>query len=557
MKKKLILKIVIIIIIFVIILGITFLVSKLIPGYKNEEITGMTNLVINNSNVTDYLKENNTKVYIKDNTIYLSINDIQNFFDKYIYIDEKYDKVISTYNYNIVTIDKNNGQTKLNDINIGKKQIPIELDGILYIPFSDLQEAYDATCTYISETDTVIIDTKDRNKIKGILNRNTNLKSRTRNLSRTIDKLEKNEEVIIIEEQNNSWSKIRTSKGKIGYIESSTIGEKTETLAMIKTTENKRTEKVNMFWDYFYSEESIPDRTGQKYEGVNVVSPSFFILDNDGNIKTNIGTKGEKYINWAHNNEYEVWAMFSNDSQKELTSKILNDYKMRDSLIIKIVELVKEYELDGINIDFENMYKKDKEMFSRFIIELQPRMNAIGKEITVDVTAPDGAEDWSMCYDRHILGEVSDYIIFMAYDQYGESSVEPGTTSGYGWVETNLNKFIETEEIEPQKIILGLPFYSRIWITKDGELIESKVVSMKNTSGNIPSDAEIKWDEITRQKYAKYEENGYNREIWIEDLNSYKEKLTLIRTYELGGVSNWCKDMELPEIWGIIEEYLK
>ena len=555
--KKIIPRIVVIVLIILIILGIIFIVKKLIPGYKNEEITDMTNLIINNSNVTDYLKENNTRVYINDNTIYLSMNDIQNFFDKHIYIDEKYNKVISTYNSNIVTIDKNNGQTQLNDINIGKRQVPVELDGVLYIPFSDLQEAYDATCIYISETGTVIIDTKDRDKIKGVLTRNTHLKSRIRNLSRTIDKLEKNEEVMIIEEQNDSWTEIRTSKGKIGYIENSAIGEKIEILATTKTAENKRIEKVDMFWDYFYSEERIPDRSGQKFEGVNVVSPSFFILDNNGDIKTNIGIRGEKYIDWAHNNEYEVWAMFSNDSQKELTSKILNDYEMRQNLIIKIIELVKKYELDGINIDFENMYKEDKEVFSRFIIELEPRMNAIDKETTVDVTAPDGAEDWSMCYDRHVLGDVSDYIIFMAYDQYGEASVEPGTTSGYGWVKTNLNKFIETEEIESQKIVLGLPFYSRIWITKDGELIESKVVSMKNTSENIPSDADIKWDEITRQKYVKYEENGYNREIWIEDVNSYKEKLTLIQKYELGGVSNWCKDMELPEIWEIIEEYLK
>ena len=144
----------------------------------------------------------------------------------------------------------------------------------------------------------------------------------------------------------------------------------------------------------------------------------------------------------------------------------------------------------------------------------------------------------------------------MAYDQYGESSLKPGTTSGYGWVKTNLNKFIETEEIEPQKIILGLPFYSRIWITKDNELIESKVVSMKNIYKNIPSNAEIIWDDITRQNYAKYEENGYNKEIWIEDITSYKEKLTLIQIYELGGVSNWCKDMEVPEIWKIIKENL-
>src|SRR5699024_7612253 len=174
----------------------------------------MTNLVINGSNVTDYLKENNTKVYVKDNVTYLSLSDMQNFFDKYIYIDEKYGKVISTYNSNIVTLDINNGQMQLNDGNVSVVQTPLKVDDVLYIPFSQMEEAYDATCTYISETDTVIIDTEDRDKTFATLAKDTNLKSRTRNLSRTIAKLEENEEVMIVE-QDDDWSEVRTSKGKI------------------------------------------------------------------------------------------------------------------------------------------------------------------------------------------------------------------------------------------------------------------------------------------------------------------------------------------------------
>ena len=46
--------------------------GSLVCGDKNTEITDMVNLVINNSNVTDYLKERNREVYILENgTIYL------------------------------------------------------------------------------------------------------------------------------------------------------------------------------------------------------------------------------------------------------------------------------------------------------------------------------------------------------------------------------------------------------------------------------------------------------------------------------------------------------
>ena len=61
-----------------------------------------------------------------------------------------------------------------------------------------------------------------------------------------------------------------------------------------------------MFWDYFYSEESIPDRSGQEFEGINVVSPSFFILDNNGDIKTNIA------VSYTHLNSSKLFKRFRN-----------------------------------------------------------------------------------------------------------------------------------------------------------------------------------------------------------------------------------------------------
>lgn len=552
--KKVVIIIILLIFLAIIIVGALYAVKRLAPGYANEEISDMTNLVINGSNVTDYLKENNRKVYVKDNIIFLSLSDMRNFFDKYIYVDEKYGKVISTYNSNIVTLDINNGQIQLNDGNVSVVQTPLKVDDVLYIPFSQMEEAYDATCTYISETDTVIIDTEDRDKTFATLAKDTNLKSRTRNLSRTIAKLEENEEVMIVE-QDDDWSEVRTSKGKIGYINNSAIGSKSE-VKSTKTEEDKSDEKINMFWDYFYAEESIPDRTGESYEGVNVVSPSFFVLDSTGAIRESIGSKGDAYINWAHSNGYEVWSMFSNDSLQQLTSQILNDYEARENLILNIVQKAKQYNLDGINIDFENMYMEDADVFSRFIIELEPRLKILGKTLSVDVTAPDGAESWSMCYDRNVIGDVADYIVFMAYDQYGEASTEPGTTSGYEWVKVNLDKFLETEEIEPEKIILGLPFYTRVWTTQNGNLVRTDVVAMKNVDTNIPAGVEKVWDEVTRQNYIKYDSNGYTREMWIEDIDSYKEKLQLINEYGLGGVANWCKDMEPEEIWSVINENL-
>ena len=42
----------------------------------------------------------------------------------------------------------------------------------------------------------------------------------------------------------------------------------------------------------------------------------------------NVGQSGKNYIEWAHNQGYQVWPSISNSSQIDTTSEIMNDYKL-------------------------------------------------------------------------------------------------------------------------------------------------------------------------------------------------------------------------------------
>ena len=308
-----------------------------------------------------------------------------------------------------------------------------------------------------------------------------------------------------------------------------------------------------MVWDYFSESYYAPDRSGTKIKGVNVVSPAFFSLEKlgKGEVYVNIDEPGKEYIEWAHNNGYEVWPMISNGSMIETTSEIMQDYKLRESLINKIVSYIVQYNLDGINIDFENMYEEDKDYFSRFIIELEPRLNEIGAVLSVDVTAPDGGSTWSMCYDRYTIGQVADYIAFMAYDQH--NSTTEGTTAGYDWVEANINKFLGQEGVSAEKIILGIPFYTLLWV--EGET--PYTVDVKDIDEVLPANVEKQWDEDLKQYYVEYEEDGLIHKMWIEDENSIGEKLNLVEKYKLAGAAYWTKDRESEEVLDVISEKLQ
>jgi len=538
------------IVIFIVLVAIAINIA---PNYIRNEIKGKINLVINNNNVTSSLKFD---VIVDENEIvYVSTKDIANFFDGDIYYDNKYDQLITGSDEKIAVLPLGKKEITVNSVTKTINSVAKKIDDNFYIPFSELSTIYNVETKYNEEKNIVTIDSLDRSQINGNASTNTNIKYKATTFSKTLDKVQKGENVIVIETLDNGWMKVRTARGVVGYTKSVTnIYTVREEMKKEKQIEGK----VSLVWDYYSEYVSAPDRSGTTINGVNVVSPSFAVLEKlgKGELDINIGEKGKAYVDWAHNNGYKVWPMISNNSMKETTSEILNDYKLREKLINNIVNLAITYNVDGINIDFENIYMEDKEVFSRFIIELAPRLREYGKVLSVDVTAPDGSEDWSLCYDRYKIGEIADYIVFMAYDQNGATAPKEGTTAGANWVEANIKKFVGQEGVEAEKIILGMPFYTRLWKETNGQ-ITSTVVSMKSIDTTIPSSAQKVWDDDLKQYYVEYTSNGSTYKMWIEDEESIKAKFDLMNKYKLAGAAYWAKDREISTLWDVIAEQLK
>ncbi len=541
-----------IVIVFLVLLAGIFYIA---PNYIREDYEGKVKVLINNNNVTLKMKKD---VYIdENNNVFLSLEDIENYFDKYIEYNEQTGDIITTSTINIADLNTKSNEITINGEEEQLNSAPIQLNDTIYLPFSEISEkVYDVDLEYIKDTNTIVIDSLDRKQEVANVNTKVKIKYKPQTLSRTLEKIEENEEVVYIEDTND-WSKIRAKDGTIGYV-------KKEDLSNIKTTRedkeyiSKVNGKVNLVWDYYSEYVNAPDRTGETLDGVNVVSPSFFSIlkGSNGEINNNAERGGDKYIEWAHNNNYQVWAMFSNNSLRDTTSQILNDYEKRETMIENLIDLVKEYNVDGVNVDFENMNDEDKDVYSRFLIELAPRLKILGKTLSVDVTAPDGSETWSLCFDRNTISNVADYIVFMAYDQYGVSSSKAGTTAGYDWVETNIKKFLGQEDVDPDKIILGIPLYMRLWKEEDGE-VTSKVVNIKDMYDNLPENQVANWDDKLKQYYVEYEDDGATYKMWIENDKSIGEKINLAKQYNLAGIAFWEKDREAnDEFWTTVKDEL-
>lgn len=549
------------IIIAIIIIALVLIVGA-IGGYyviKRNYIVSkinQTNLIINNSNATSSLKNN---VYIKNGVVYVSKPDIYNFFDNTIIYDEKYNQVVTTSSTKIASLPIDSKQIQVNSSNTTIKAGAIILDEVAYVPISELDEVYNIKTTYVESEDLVYIDSLDREQQTATLKKDSSIKYKPTSISATLAKAKQGDTLTIANRSDypvpNGWTRVRTENGTLGYIQTGKLNE-------FKTIREKAEEKakiegpISLAWDYYSEYVSAPTRTG-KITGVNVVSPSFFYMTkySTTNIYENVGNEGIAYVNWAHGNGYQVWPMFTNSNMSE-TSKMLSDYKSRENVINQIIKYIKQYNLDGINIDFEGMYETDKDNFSRFLIEIRPRLNEIGAVLSVDVTAPDGAPEWSLCYDRYTIGKVADYVMFMAYDQYGVSATKAGTTAGHNWVEANVKKFLGQEEVKAEKIILGIPFYTRVWKEINGNVISS-VVNIGNVNNLIPSNATKTWDEDLQQYYVEYKKGGATYKIWVEDEKSIEAKLDLVSKYNLGGAAYWEYDRATNSIWNLIESKIK
>ena len=545
------------IVVVAIILGLMIFAIKIAPNYARDEFADRTNLIINNNNITRNVKSN---IIIEDNTIYLSTADMQNFFDEYLLIDEENSRVITTSNTKTVVIPFEGTNIIVNDAQTTIEHPILIRDGTIYLPITDLTDIYNIEVNYSSETNIVTIDSLNRKFVQALSAKNMSVKYLPTVFSKTMDKVERGDTLVLVQDRENGgnvveddWIKVRTKKGELGYVKIDNVtNEKT-----VRDDLNFSTSidgKVSLVWDYYSQYVSAPVRDGE-IEGINVVSPSFYEITASGDIDANIGRNGRNYIEWAHANGYKVWPIVSNSELGDLdaVSNLLSSFENRSYLIKNIVNELIEAGVDGVNIDFENMYQADKDNYSRFIIELAPRLREAGLTLSVDVTAPDGSETWSLCFDRNVIGKVADYIIFMGYDQNGVSATKAGTVAGADWVELNIKKFLGQEGVSKDKLILAMPFYTRLWKESNGTLTSS-VVNMRSVT--IPEGVTPTWDENTKQNYMEYTQNGTTYKMWIEDEDSLKAKMDLINKYELAGGAFWSKDRESNTIWAVIADEL-
>ncbi|MCM1145238.1 MAG: glycosyl hydrolase family 18 protein [Blautia sp.] len=365
--------------------------------------------------------------------------------------------------------------------------------------------------------------------------------------------------VIILEEMEN-WTKVKTQDSYVGYVENKRLGEiRSETPAAVadytepEYTSISREGKINLAWHAVYSlagNDTLQEVMAAT-KGVNVISPTWFVLsDEEGNFTS---LASQNYVSAAHGMGLEVWGLISNISDTITVDmyKLLSRTSTRTYLIDRLVETAIEYDLDGINIDFENIGVDAGEGFIEFIRELSIPCRANGIVLSVDNYVP---KEYNNYYHRKEQGVVADYVIIMGYDEHHGNSEEAGSVASIDFVEDGIEATVA--EVPAEKVINAIPFYTRIWETKGGD-VSSQVVGMGMAKEYIANhNIEMKWDEATCQNYGEYQSDGSYFQVWLEDAESIQVKLNVMDNYQIAGVAEWRLGLEEASVWDTIEAYV-
>lgn len=504
--------------------------------------------------IEDILIEDGNPVLFEDNQLYFSYDIIKTYFDEEIYYDDVEEILILT--------DKDKVRRYQIDAYIGSinsKEYMIDnpiilIDDKVYVPIDLFINDYEIKVDYYPETNAVVVDYTDRYYLKGELTLEgasirTDLDIKSPKL---LDNIEIGSFVFVYGEYEN-WYKVRTLNGLAGFIEKKYIKihhtkdiYKTELLER-EESGNANTNMINLTWDYTYRKLVNTDNI-VPITGVNIMSPTWFSITDD------VGTiydKGNRdYVSKYNSLGYDIWPLINNSFDPDLTHNLLSSSKNREKLIKNILEIYLDYGFQGISIDFENIYLKDKDLLTQFVRELYPVFKGNGLMVSMAISPISTSENWSLSFDRERLAKTTDYLMLMAYDQHWATSPIAGSVAQYSWVESSIKGVLES--IPNNKLILAVPYYTRLWTEVD-EQVSSQAISMEVANRFIEeNNVELIWEDESMQYYGELDRDGELIRIWLEDGNSLRYKASLINKYNLAGIASWRKGFETPDVWEVI-----
>ena len=515
---------------------------------------------------------------VSDGKVYVQYDVVRNYINSRFYWDPNENVLLYTLPNDMVTVEVGSKDYSVSKEKKSEDYVILKTEGsTAYIALDFVQQYTNIEYELYDDPSRIMIISDWGETTVATVKRDTQIRYQGGVKSPVLTELNKKDEVTIIESEEN-WKKVRTKDGFIGYVKNNAL-KKEETKTISRDFEEQEFNSItkdytiNMAWHNVTNSDAnstVLQRIAES-KGLTTIAPTWFhVSDTDGNLDS---IASADYVNYAHQSNIEVWAAVRDFdggiSSYEESYEVLSYTSKRENLINQLISEALRVGIDGINVDFEKISEECGEHYIQFIRELSVRCRQNGIVLSVDNYVPKG---YNMQYDRKEQGIVADYVVIMGYDEHFSGSPEAGSVSSYNFVKEGIEETLK--EVPAEKIISGIPFFTRLWEETpktDEELKEQEGTDQAEYTMNVTSQAldmasaqakvaeagaEITWDEETQQNYATWTVENTTYEIWLEDEQSIEPKLKLMKDNKLAGTAAWALGQESSEVWNLILKYV-
>lgn len=575
-RRRKILQAVLPVVIAIALIGIILLVAKSTGlfddwGYSSKmadlngyfkTISDDTASVVENGEVTD------DKITVKDGKLYIPYEAVIEKYNENFYWEQTDDRLLYTtgdgvyaakLQDNYYTLDGNGTQTGYQICYKNGETLMVCLDYVRIFTNFDYKlyggggEPYRACVKTEWGTDVVADVIEDDIAVRTVADKEGDI----------LKKLRKGNTVVIVASENEKWVKVTTDDLITGYVETKHLGEKydrpetpvTDVAPITVTTVADYAQPVILAWHNVTNENSAQYlKENEKFlPYINTISPTWFALaDNEGTVES---IASSSYVETCHAKGLKVWGLVSNLTYPEVSlGEILPYPEKRDYVTEQLLNYAAQYNLDGINIDFESVPSDVGPSYIQFIREFSLKAHAKNLVVSVDNYVP---KEYSMHYNRKEQGIFADYVIIMGYDEHTAASEEAGSVASLDFVMEGIEKTLE--EVPKEKIVNALPFYVRYWIVDDNEnILDMQTLTMTKGLETVTAAGAVpEWNEASGQNYAEWKTPEGTNKIWLEDIKSIQAKLDVMKAHDIGGAAVWQLAFGTEEAFQIIDEYYK
>ncbi|MBA3688565.1 MAG: SH3 domain-containing protein [Chloroflexi bacterium] len=248
---------------------------------------------------------------------------------------------------------------------------------------------------------------------------------------------------------------------------------------------------------------------------------------------------------------------------------LLGNATARAALVNAIVAAVRNRTADGVNLDFEPVSTSLRDQYTSFVRQLKAGLVAghVGSYLTICTMA--GAATWSTGYDLAGLtaSGAADAVFVMGYDYSWSGSSRAGGVAPMDSpyildVRESVDDYLSV--IPGAKIIWGVPYYGRTWLTTGNTLNAPTVAGASGSSKayyytgarNLAASYGRRWDDVGKVPWFAYYDsaNGSWAEGYYDDAASLAAKYDMINQKNLAGTGMWTLLMDQGDnlLWGLL-----